>query len=407
MFEYENAGYLSFIISDQDKFEKLDLVDENLNKTEVNGMKAYESDGNGNANIIVDGKKAWLCLSKDDISDQADAVKTFSSLKKDDSVTSINGFADNMGGGDIDVFINVEELMAVGGGIAEQQMNRELSRYGVSTSDLNLKDVYNSRVFISTSFEKDKMTVKAKCLDEEGNNVLAKIMGDSTIDTDMLKHFDKSTTLVYATVLPEYAKKMYSKMISGSVYDEVQKGIIEEIFKNLDDNVAIGISLSGQLKTTYTNLWGDTSVDFNKKSVGVTLVAKCKKDLSGEIATLASFMGKDIASDGSVTVPVDNDITIRVKADGKYVVISNREAPAQPLADPGVFKGKHAAMFVNLSKSSPASLSIREAFGISLDLTAVSYSDKQDSVFELKANDNKKDNVLAYLIDLVMQVSKI
>ena len=90
-----------------------------------------------------------------------------------------------------------------------------------------------------------------------------------------------------------------------------------------------------------------------------------------------------------------------------YLVVSTTAAPSQPLADPGMFGGKSAAMFVNLSKTSPAAQSIKRAFGIDLDLTAISYSDKHDNLFELKVNNNKQDNVLAYLVDLVLKISEI
>ena len=98
---------------------------------------------------------------------------------------------------------------------------------------------------------------------------------------------------------------------------------------------------------------------------------------------------------------------MRIKSEGNYLVVSTTAAPSQPLADPGMFGGKSAAMFINLSKTSPAAQSIKRAFGIDLDLTAISYSDKHDNLFELKVNNNKQDNVLAYLVDLVLKVSEI
>lgn len=403
LFEYENDAYLSFIVSDFDKFDKLEVVEDNFTKSKIEGLEAYEGDGQ---NIIADGKKVWLCSGKD-VNDCVENVKMFTGLDKDKSVMSVNGFEANMSGGDLNAFVNMEEIMAMGGGMGEQAINRELSRYGISASDLKLKDIYNSYLFTTATFEKDKMTVKVKMLDEEGNNVVSKIIGDKTIDIEMLKHFDKSTTLVYATVLPDYVKKMYAAILENNVYDEMQKGIIEEIFKNLDDNVAIGVSLSDNLMCTDTTLWGDVSQRLDRQAVGMTLVAKCKKDLGPEVATLGSFMNLDIAEDGSVTLPVSYDFAVRIKADGNYVVVSNRQAPVQPLADPGVFKGRASAMFVNLAKGSTASRGISKAFGIDLDLTAISYSDKNDNAFVLKVNDNKQENVLAYLIELVMKVSRI
>lgn len=47
----------------------------------------------------------------------------------------------------------------------------------------------------------------------------------------MLKFFDKSTTMVYASVIPDHVKKMYSNLIESTIYDETQKTIVEEIFK--------------------------------------------------------------------------------------------------------------------------------------------------------------------------------
>lgn len=61
MFEYEGDGYLSFVISDESKFEKLDLVADNTTKGESDGLTTYEADSKGAPSVVVDGSKAWLC----------------------------------------------------------------------------------------------------------------------------------------------------------------------------------------------------------------------------------------------------------------------------------------------------------------------------------------------------------
>lgn len=404
LFEYDGDGYLSFVISDESKFEKLELIADNTTKGESGGLTTYEADSKGAPSVVVDGGKAWLCPKN--LDDGIDAVKTFIALDKEKSVAEAPGFADNMSDGDLNIYINMEEIMSMGGGMTEQMVNKEMSRYGLSLDDMSIKEYFDSHIYISVLFEKDKLSMKCKCLDDKREDVFSKITGNKTIDTAMLKHFDKSTTMVYATVVPDYVKKMYSNMIESTIYDETQKAIVEEIFKNLDDNIALGISISGDLTTKVESEWGSYD-KFNQKAVNGTMVAKCKKSLEADVATLASILGLPIATDGSVSFPIDSETTVRVKSEGNYLVVSTTAAPSQPLADPGMFGGKSAAMFINLSKTSPASQSIKRAFGIDLDLTAVSYSDKQDNLFELKVNNNKQDNVLAYLVDLVLKVSEI
>lgn len=404
LFEYEGDGYLSFVISDESKFEKLDLIADNTTKGESGGLTTYEADSKGAPSVVVDGSKAWLCPKN--LDDGIDAVKTFIALDKEKSVAEAPGFADNMSDGDMNIYINMEEIMSMGGGMTEQMMNKEMSRYGLSLDDMNIKEYFDSHIYLTVLFEKDKLSVKCKCLDGKGENIVSKVVGNKTIDTGMLKFFDKSTTMVYASVIPDYVKKMYSNLIESTIYDETQKAIVEEIFKNLDDNVAFGISISGNLTTKVESEWGSYD-KFNQKSINGTMVAKCKKSLEADVATLASILGLPIATDGSVSFPIDSETTVRIKSEGNYLVVSTTAAPSQPLADPGMFGGKSAAMFVNLSKTSPASQSIKRAFGIDLDLTAISYSDKQDNLFELKVNNNKQDNVLAYLVDLVLKVSEI
>ena len=296
--------------------------------------------------------------------------------------------------------------MSMGGGMTEQMMNKEMSRYGLSLDDMNIKEYFDSHIYLTVLFEKDKLSVKCKCLDGKGENIVSKVVGNKTIDTGMLKFFDKSTTMVYASVIPDHVKKMYSNLIESTIYDETQKAIVEEIFKNLDDNVALGISISGNLTTKVESEWGSYD-KFNQKSINGTMVAKCKKSLEADVATLASILGLPIATDGSVSFPIDSETTVRIKSEGNYLVVSTTAAPSQPLTDPGMFGGKSAAMFINLSKTSPAAQSIKRAFGIDLDLTAISYSDKHDNLFELKVNNNKQDNVLAYLVDLVLKISEI
>ena len=383
LFEYEGDGYLSFVISDESKFEKLDLIADNTTKGESGGLTTYEADSKGAPSVVVDGSKAWLCPKN--LDDGIDAVKTFIALDKEKSV---------------------EEIMSMGGGMTEQMMNKEMSRYGLSLDDMNIKEYFDSHIYLTVLFEKDKLSVKCKCLDGKGENIVSKVVGNKTIDTGMLKFFDKSTTMVYASVIPDHVKKMYSNLIESTIYDETQKAIVEEIFKNLDDNVALGISISGNLTTKVESEWGSYD-KFNQKSINGTMVAKCKKSLEADVATLASILGLPIATDGSVSFPIDSETTVRIKSEGNYLVVSTTAAPSQPLADPGMFGGKSAAMFVNLSKTSPAAQSIKRAFGIDLDLTAISYSDKHDNLFELKVNNNKQDNVLAYLVDLVLKVSEI
>ena len=404
LFEYEGDGYLSFVISDESKFEKLDLIADNTTKGESGGLTTYEADSKGTPSVVVDGSKAWLCPKN--LDDGIDAVKTFIALDKEKSVAEAPGFADNMSDGDLNIYFNMEEIMSMGGGMTEQMMNKEMSRYGLSLDDMNIKEYFDSHIYLTVLFEKDKLSVKCKCLDGKGESIVSKVVGNKTIDTGMLKFFDKSTTMVYASVIPDHVKKMYSNLIESTIYDETQKAIVEEIFKNLDDNVAFGISISGNLTTKVESEWGSYD-KFNQKSINGTMVAKCKKSLEADVATLASILGLPIATDGSVSFPIDSETTVRIKSEGNYLVVSTTAAPSQPLADPGMFGGKSAAMFINLSKTSPAAQSIKRAFGIDLDLTAISYSDKHDNLFELKVNNNKQDNVLAYLVDLVLKVSEI
>ena len=386
------------------KFEKLDLVADNTTKGESDGLTTYEADSKGAPSVVVDGSKAWLCPKN--LDDGIDAVKTFIALDKEKSVAEAPGFADNMSDGDMNIYINMEEIMSMGGGMTEQMMNKEMSRYGLSLDDMNIKEYFDSHIYLTVLFEKDKLSVKCKCLDGKGENIVSKVVGNKTIDTGMLKFFDKSTTMVYASVIPDHVKKMYSNLIESTIYDETQKAIVEEIFKNLDDNVALGISISGNLTTKVESEWGSYD-KFNQKSINGTMVAKCKKSLEADVATLASILSLPIATDGSVSFPIDSETTVRIKSEGNYLVVSTTAAPSQPLADPGMFGGKSAAMFINLSKTSPAAQSIKRAFGIDLDLTAISYSDKHDNLFELKVNNNKQDNVLAYLVDLVLKISEI
>ena len=398
LFEYEGDCYLSFVISDED--DESNIPDQE----ESGGLTTYEADSKGAPSVVVDGSKAWLCPKN--LDDGIDAVKTFIALDKEKSVAEAPGFADNMSDGDMNIYINMEEIMSMGGGMTEQMMNKEMSRYGLSLDDMNIKEYFDSHIYLTVLFEKDKLSVKCKCLDGKGENIVSKVVGNKTIDTGMLKFFDKSTTMVYASVIPDHVKKMYSNLIESTIYDETQKAIVEEIFKNLDDNVALGISISGNLTTKVESEWGSYD-KFNQKSINGTMVAKCKKSLEADVATLASILGLPIATDGSVSFPIDSETIVRIKSEGNYLVVSTTAAPSQPLTDPGMFGGKSAAMFINLSKTSPAAQSIKRAFGIDLDLTAISYSDKHDNLFELKVNNNKQDNVLAYLVDLVLKISEI
>ncbi len=405
VFEYENAAYMMFVIDDIDKFSKLDLVAENMTKGKTDGFDTFEGDSKKKPSIVIDGKTACIGFGNNlDLSDIVDAMKTFSSLDKDKSVASLKGFTDNMGNGDLNVFINLEEAMSIAGGASEQMINKELSRYGISADDTHLKDYINSRMYMCFTFDKDKLTIDTKTVDEEGNNLAAKLAGDLTIDTEILKYFDKSTSLVYATVLPEFVKKMYSKMIESNLYDETQKAIITELFNNLGDNVAFGLSLSGPMQKTVESEWGNYQT-FNYKCITGTLVAKCKKSLAEDIQSLASLMEMPVGADGSVVIPIDNNITVTVKADGKYLVITNGALATQPFTDPGLFKNRQFAMVLNLTKNSPAAQSIKAASGISLDLTALAYSDKKDSKIEVKVNNNTKDNVLDYFIDLIVSTA--
>ncbi len=401
VFEYENSAYLMFIVDDVDKFGKLDLVAENTTKGKSDGFVTFEGDGKNAPSIVLDGKVACIGFRDIDISDLTDAMKTFSSLDKDKSVASLKGFADNMSEGDFNVFVNLEEVMSMAGGASEQMLNKELSRYGITTDDVHMKDYMNSRMYMSWTFDKDKLTVNTKLVDEEGNNLTDKLAGNLTIDTEILKYFDKSTSMVYASVLPDYVKKMYSKMIEGNIYDETQKAIITELFNNLDDNVAVGVNISGAIQKTVETEWGDYQT-FNEKCVTVTLVAKCKKSLKDDVKSLAALAGLPVGADGSVTIPVDSNVTATVKADGNYLVITNGAIASQPFTDPGLFKGRQAALMINLTKNSPAAQSIKAAYGIDLDLTAIAYSDKKDNKIEVKVNNSKKDNVLDYFIDLIV-----
>lgn len=398
VFEYENNAYISFIINDIDKFSELNLIKDNTTKGKTDGFVTFEGDDKKIPNIVVDGKAAWL--SSGDLSDLTDAVKTFTSLDKDKSVAAVNGFKDNMADGDLNIYINLEEVMSMAGGASEQMINKELSRYGISADDAHLKDYMDSRVYMNWIFDKDKLTINSKMVDSEGNNLLDKFAGNLSIDTEILKYFDKNTSLVYATVLPDYVKKMYAKMIEGNIYDEAQKAVITTLFNNLDDNVGIGITLSGNLQKTVESEWG-TDTTFNNKAVTATVVAKCKKNLENDVKSLAAMAGLPVAANGSVTVPVDADINLTIKADGNYLVLTNGAIATQPLTDPGLFKGRSAAMLINLSKNSLASQSILNTYGIDLDLTVISFSDKKDNKIEVKVNNNKKDNVLEYFIDLI------
>lgn len=111
-FEYEEGGYLSFVINDKKKFAEAELIGENTDKNKQDGFVYYEVNGTeGRTNIIVDGRKAWLAFGDTDVDGQIEAVKKFQGLGKDKSVLSIPHFSENMQDGDMNVFLNIEEIV--------------------------------------------------------------------------------------------------------------------------------------------------------------------------------------------------------------------------------------------------------------------------------------------------------
>lgn len=112
-------------------------------------MTTYEADGDA-PSVVVDGSKAWLCPKN--LDDAIDAVKTFIALDKEKSVAEAPGFADNMSDGDMNIYFNMEEIMSMGGGMTEQMMNKEMSRYGLSLDDMNIKEYFDSHIYLTVLF---------------------------------------------------------------------------------------------------------------------------------------------------------------------------------------------------------------------------------------------------------------
>lgn len=413
LFEYEEAGYLAFIIDDEKKFAKTELIDGYTSKVESGDLPYYEvDDTDGHVNIVLDGKKAWLAIGDMDVDDAVDAVKKFTSLDKDKKITSEPGFTDNMKGGDVALYVNMESVMDMVGSrkMSKEMINNALSAYGISANDIHLNDIMSSRIYSLCTIGKDDLKITVKVLDEKGENLMSKIAGTTgTVDAGMLKFFDKGTNFVYAATIPDYTKRMYSKMVDN-VPDETMKLIVEQLVDNIGDNMAVGVTLNRNFRKTETYDWGygtESYERFDPAALGLTVVVKCKKNMSSDLSNFAAMSGLPMAADStsagsSVILPIDSDMVLRVKADGNYLIISNREATTSPMSDPGFFSGKQAAMFLNMSKNSSVSAGIRDYYGADLDLTALAYSDKEQGVFEVKVNNNKQKSPIAYMLDIML-----
>lgn len=408
LFEYDQRGaFLSFIIDDEKKFEEIELIADYTTKHDNKDLTYYEFDDLETLNLVVDGGYAWLAMGEYDADEAIDAVKKFTDLGSDESIASVPGFTENMtAGGDINVYVNIEAAIDLAG-LSEDAIDRQLSGMGLTSKDLHIEDYTTSRLYMSLAINKDDMKLTMKMLDGEGKSIMSKL-AHGTVDTGMLKYFDRNTTFVYAMTLPDYMNKLFANlkgMMSANAGDTSML-IAEKLLNSVGDNVAVGISFSNDFLTeVYDEYWGEYRIEPNERAIGMTFVVKCKRNMASELSNIATMAGIPTESDGSLVIPVDENMAFKVWADGNYLIASNREAPTASLSDPGFFAGKTAAAYLNMSKNSGLSQSIRNSYGYDIDLTAICYGDKENGVLEVKINNNKEDSALAYFLHLFVELA--
>lgn len=397
---------MTFRLTDEKDFEK--TLDADSEK--VGGMTVYAEEGTV---IVVNDGQAWFFMSGEDSDEAVRKVKKFIGLDKDESVLAVKGFKDNIIKGDASTYINIKQLLKSEGNVSSRMLRDEMEKAGISYSEDEIKDLMQAHIFASLSIEQESMTLEARTLNDEGKSIASRY-AEKSVNTDILSNFDKSATLVMASVLPEQTKKIFQSAIAN--YGGNMQ-IFSDILNRTKDNVAAAVSLSGDIITNqeYNSYNWDTGEyevqthkGFNAKCVGFTIAIEGNGDMQPVISQLAQ-MG--LPQQGSQVLVPDTQIgDVALRTTGNYLIASNRQEPNNKLSDPGVFKGKSFAAVLNLSKSSTASKAVKDAFGIELDIKCEAYCDSEKAVITIKTPSSKEKNAksaLDYIIKLCFEVAKL
>ena len=122
------------------------------------------------------------------------------------------------------------------------------------------------------------------------------------------------------------------------------------------------------------------------------------------LSSLAGYLGMS-ATNGVITIPND-EMNITIKSDGDYVVVSNVGTPAQSLAGSDLANDKQLLMYFDCSKNSSISSLINSELPIDLDATTTLTLDKECAMWTIHVGNNKKDNILEYCFDLIIDIAK-
>lgn len=409
MFEYEGNVYAWLMVNDMEMLDKIDAIAENFEKSKKDDFVIYEA--NENCCIVMNGNGGLMMMGND--ADSDDAIKAFmdfDDLESDKAIANNEIFMKNMqGDDDVYLYLDIEGLTSLVGSTAElkKALSREFENEGLSVPDY-IDEVMESFVYASASFTKDAATLKMSLLDDKGTNIINKIYGNKTIDKKILSYLDKNSSFVMACSLPEQGKKMIEQALSNSLPEEM-KSTASEIVRHLDGNMAFGITVTDSImavKEKY-DYWSDsyyttTEPDFTR--CGYTFVAKCNTKMDDYLSSLAGYLGMSVTN-GVITIPTD-EMNITIKSDGDYVVVSNVGTPAQSLAGSDLANDKQLLMYFDCSKNSSISSLINSELPIDLDATTTLTLDKECAMWTIHVGNNKKDNILEYCFDLIIDIAK-
>ena len=393
VFAYEGKMWATFAVDDEDDLKTSLEMNE---ASDVQGFKVLES---GGLRVLVADGQGWL-VEGNNTDYFAEKCKMFASLDEEGSVTALPQFSKNMQGSDINGFVNMPVVWP-------QVMQEMLLRASAGPIDSpEFKILGGSYCFLATNFEKNDIRLTARLVDKDGNNVIGKL-NPGKLDADILRYFDKNTSMVFAMSAPRHMLDIFGRLMGESMkqsgYMAMFSRPIMQFFQNLEGDFAIGASV--QNISDASALKGAAfryrAVFRLKKSK----VAEIRRALSGQLG----MMGFAPDGNGCYQLPVDG-MMLHVGIDGDCLYVSTDGGiPAESYKDISAaagFAGKSSAFYLDFSKGTMLSSTVGTLAGMPVSGHIYAYGDDEKGEMVVHFDDTSESGSLAYLLKLAQALNK-
>lgn len=272
-------------------------------------------------------------------------------------------------------------------------------------------EIFNSVVCLRGDLDGDGAELEMKMFGADGkeldNDFYKELYDtDARISSDALAYLTKGEQLVIAAALENFNWDKYIDTVADaggiSRDDRAALSVVKGYLEKLNGTIAIGIGFNGGLSDINNNIYTEA---FNLTDLTIVVETKNGKAQSiiNDMKALAEQGGITFESTSSqITLSMGPNQDIYVKADGNFVIISNREikkTDANEAVKQFAFDDYISGLCLYLPKSHPMLKDL--GIGYDIKLTIGAKGDDNKAIAHLSIEGGKDEGILAKAFRIV------